>query len=578
MSTAIRLSIVICAALVISMSLALDQSPSAHAQSRSSHSLSSPSLDRPNKERRVALIVTNQAYTKEAGRLNEPHEDGKRIRQALIRTGFDAGDIEHHKDVDRPEFYRALRTYRRRLHKSRDAGEIPIGFFYYSGHGVALSEGDGAENYLLPVRPPIKSADDAESSAVSLSSVVNPLKRLRVTNFVVIDACRNVAFSPGAKGGTKGLVPPPSVASMMIVFATQPGNVAIDGPHFSTSLADQLSTSQLPAILALRRVRRYVLNQTGGKQMPWVRDGLLEDFYFLKPASAPKVPIGTNAPSPSPPLLAMKSAPALTQRERDLHQKALAPGHCAEDILCPDMVELPPGSFDIKSIDGSKRTITIARPFLVSRHEITFAQYDACAKGGGCASHEPSDNGLGRTARAVTNITWQQAMAYVHWLKDKTGKPYRLLTEAEWEYASRGGTRTSDDQDRPTHAQSGYVCVRAKKATVSLGLVRDGCDDGYVRQAPRVGRDEPNGFGLYDMAGGVSEWVRDCYSDEGSDLPEDASARNASPNCLRTLRGASWRAPSANISASLRRGRRSSFSTPTIGFRAAMDIDPRTDR
>src|SRR5262249_16336023 len=123
---------------------------------------------------------------------------------------------------------------------------------------------------------------------------------------------------------------------------------------------------------------------------------------------------------------------------------------------CPEMVVVPSGEFMMGSPDtekdhdyreGPRHKVTIGRPFLVSKYEVTFAEWDACYEAGGC-SFQASDQGWGRGKRPVFNVAWNDIQQYLKWLSTKTGMPYRLLTEAEWEYAARGITEASKPHPR----------------------------------------------------------------------------------------------------------------------------------
>ena len=134
-------------------------------------------------------------------------------------------------------------------------------------------------------------------------------------------------------------------------------------------------------------------------------------------------------------------------------ERALEPGasfrECAKD--CPEMIVVPAGEFMMGSHprprraasdnEGPQHKVTIARPFAVSKFDVTFADWDACVSVGGCP--QVSDSGFGRGTKPVINVTWDEAQQYVAWLSEMTGRPYRLLTEAEWEYAARAGTTTA---------------------------------------------------------------------------------------------------------------------------------------
>jgi formylglycine-generating enzyme required for sulfatase activity len=167
--------------------------------------------------------------------------------------------------------------------------------------------------------------------------------------------------------------------------------------------------------------------------------------------------------------------------------------------------------------------VTIAEPFRLGRFEVTFDEYDLFAAATG--REKPADEGWGRGRRPVINVSWEDGTAYVAWLARVTGEPYRLPSEAEWEYAARAGTsagawwqetapdaepcRFANGQDR-TLDESGFFTEATKKAYASQGLWEPlGCEDG-ARNTAEVGRYEPNPWHLHDMIGNVWERVADC--------------------------------------------------------------------
>lgn len=145
---------------------------------------------------------------------------------------------------------------------------------------------------------------------------------------------------------------------------------------------------------------------------------------------------------------------------------------------------------------GPRHVVKIDYVLAVGRFEVTFAEWDACVAAGGCR-RRPDDSGWGRGRQPVINVSWADAQEYAIWLVRRTGKPYRLLTEAEWEYAARAGSAV--------HYWWGNDAGHGEANCYDCGSRWDG------RQAAPVGRFSPNPFGLYDMHGNVLEWVEDCY-------------------------------------------------------------------
>ncbi len=222
-----------------------------------------------------------------------------------------------------------------------------------------------------------------------------------------------------------------------------------------------------------------------------------------------------------------KATGYLTAEERKslVAEAARKPGDEFRDCnKCPLMVVVPAGSFMMGSTaaeqqwtvgQGAERSrvdmenpqhqVTIWKRFAVGKYEVTFDEWDACFEDDGCNRYKPSDEGWGRGRRPVINVSWNDAEGYVAWLGRTTGKPYRLLTEAEWEYAARAGTTSLyswGDEITPQYANYG----------------------GSRGRTSEVGSYPANPWGLYDMHGNVWEWVEDCIYNRYVRAPVDGSA------------------------------------------------------
>ena len=230
---------------------------------------------------------------------------------------------------------------------------------------------------------------------------------------------------------------------------------------------------------------------------------------------------------------------------------------------CPEMVVVPAGSFMMGSPSGEQgrdadegpvHRVRISEPFAVGVYEVTFEEWEACRRGGGC-SHNPDDKGWGRGRRPVINVSWQDAQAYVRWLSRVTGKAYRLLSESEWEYVARAGTTG------PFHFGS----------TITTEQANYGSRGG--RTAP-VGSFPANAFGLHDVHGNVMERVEDCWHASYRGAPGDGSAWTRGGNCdARVLRGGSWYYGAQYLRSANRYELTAANRFSFAGFRVARTLD-----
>jgi formylglycine-generating enzyme required for sulfatase activity len=275
---------------------------------------------------------------------------------------------------------------------------------------------------------------------------------------------------------------------------------------------------------------------------------------------------------------------------------------------CPVMVVVPAGRFVMGATPTTKyeeneappHVVTITKPFAVSQFVVTNHEYAVFWKQRtdpdvhnrfGCHFGElPTLREDDRPQNPATCVSWADAVGYAAWLAAKTGKKYRLLSEAEWEYAARGGATTPYFWGTRPERACAYANVadESAKPIYTAMKLTVACDDGFPGFAP-VGRFRPNQFGLYDMIGNVWQWVEDCYNDNYVGAPTDGNpwmsvglreyhynpaTREWAPpvQCeVGTIRGGSWR--SIPLPVSTRYSYMLSFHERDVGFRVARTVE-----
>lgn len=288
--------------------------------------------------------------------------------------------------------------------------------------------------------------------------------------------------------------------------------------------------------------------------------------------------------------IATASLLCLTACSEDIAGQTMAISECEG---CPEMILVPAGSFKMgrdggepKRYDGPVRDITIAKDFYVSKYEVTYGQFEAFVAAtqhklvSGCNVFQNGkwgwadwanwrNPGLSKPPKKqdpVVCVSWNDATAYVAWLAAETGAPYRLLSEAEWEYAARDGFTGEfawDGKAEDGCDQANMFDAEGKADFPSAPWASAACDDGYPEVAP-VGSYKPNSNGLHDMLGNVWEWTQDCYvlpyPDDG---PRDGTSVEVPGECeRRTVRGGSWETRPSRLAPAFR-GR----DAPEAGFR-----------
>lgn len=250
-------------------------------------------------------------------------------------------------------------------------------------------------------------------------------------------------------------------------------------------------------------------------------------------------------------------------RNAEAEQKAIQAK--VEAMLTDHFVTIPAGSFAMGSESGGvdeKPVHKVTVPtFKMGKTEVTFELYDFCVQSTRCF-YVPSDEGWGRGNRPVINLSHQDITGqFLPWLNQLTGKNYRLPSEAEWEYAARGGTTTEyawgDNLNCPMARYDG--------GTASVCSAK-----GNNRGTAPVKSYQPNAFGLYDMHGNVWEWVEDCWNASYENAPSDGSAWTSGNCAVRVLRGGSWDYDESGSRSANRYYFSHKIRKPSYGFRLVL--------
>ena len=473
--------------LLMCLSLSLLATP-ARAQARSA--------DEP----RLALVIVNGGY-QSFDKLASTYADGDKIATALNATGFvdatGAGPVQVRRDLTRAAMLQAVADFREKL---AAAGPKAFGTLYFSGHGAAL--GSYGDVMLLPV----DAGRDVTAETATLTRAAltrNLLGSGARTMLIVLDMCRNVLAAPppsltqmianetgvdasavGELAGSKGLrrmVRAPATAiradqGYLVAFSTSADQFAFDDGIFSKVLAEEIRRPQQNIADALKRVSdRVALSSGKNFQKPTFDYGL------------------QGAP------------PCFISCDRSSNDRFYDCANCPWMRAIPAGVT-PFGSPRIEAGRGSDEAeqaqARIERPFAIGVYEVTIAEWNACVRDNACTK-------LGNWAKEnpnplipATDISYEDAQAFLAWLSVQSGRPYRLPTETEWEYASRGGAASAFPWgEEITPSQANYDHTARYR----------GSETAPYRGYPESVNGYPaNAFGLNPMKGNVWEWTSGC--------------------------------------------------------------------
>ncbi len=524
---------------------------------------------------RLALVIGNRDYA--TGALKNPVNDAEAISNALGGRGGLGFQVTLVKNLKRDDIGRTVEGFANRI---RPGDEVVV---FYAGHGLQVK----GVNYLPAVDARIQVESDVALNSLNLNQLLDRLDEAKAgVRLLLVDACRDNPYTRGFRSTARGLARVEGAPSGTLMhFATKPGGVADDGNGanglYTTHLLRHLRTPGLPVESMLKRVASDVRQASRGAQQPWTEGALEGEFYFAGAASA----VGAApVPAPAPQPAAAIPEPARTA-VAPLVFVPLAPatsgaGSVVKDCAdCPPLVVLPQGSFQMGSPtyekdrddgEGPLHEVRIGYRLAVGKYEVSRGEFGRfvqatsyrteAERGDGCFAWSSSDlkshaAGYWRQpgfkqddSHPVVCVSWNDTQAYLAWLNDRNpGRDYRLLSEAEWEYAARAGQGNRrypwgddlNDTQRCMYANGADRSAKEQGPGVS-GLAAANCSDGHANTAAGDAQ-RPNAFGLHHMHGNVQEWVQDLWHLNYTEAPIDGSAwLLAGEASRRVLRGGSW--------------------------------------
>lgn len=514
---------------------------------------------------RIALLIGNPVHPDADASESASTTNFQTVADRLAKIGFSVTKVE---GATRARMSEAIRDF---VNKTRPG---TAALFFFRGAMLRV----GQKNFLMPIdaQGPSEAEDGIELNAVEsdLSSHGAAIK------IIIVDAAESDGgdrYGPSPSRPAALELHEGTLAIINTGLDKSTGSAGGQSPAgglddvFLDELLKQTAVPNVTVEQAFAKTRVAVARATAGRQVPSVSSSLLNDFYFSQqdappatpaapPASPPPAAPASPPPAPKPPPPAPKMAEAPPEPAKPA-SAAPAPGETFKDCeSCPEMVVVPPGEFTMGATDTDyekpPHKVTIAKPFAIGRHEVTFAQWDACAAAKACKA-DIDDHGFGRAQQPVIDVSWDEAQAFLKWLSAQSNKAYRLPSEAEWEYAARAGSRS---------AYSWGPAVGSGKANCS------DCSPTPPLATLAVGSFRPNAFGLYDTAGNAAEFVDDCWNATYKGAPADGSAWRKGDCQLRVLRGGAFgtKANAARSSARFRYDRDVRYYTN--GFRVARDL------
>ena len=551
-------------------------------------------LASPN-ERRVALVIGNAAYQYTAP-LQNPLNDAQDMARVLTDLQFQVilttnATLETMAD--------AIFEFGERL---KGGG---VGLLYYSGHGLQVK----GENYLIPIDANVMREDDIKRKTINAQDILDKMDEAKShLNLVFLDACRNNPFPRRVRAVSRGLAGMHAPTGTLLIFATNPDNVAQDGTGrngaYTKHLLHYITQPGLEVGMLLRRVRTAVKDETGGQQVPWENGSIEGEFYFNGMRGVPPVTSLVSSPPLSSPATGPQVAVGVAPQQSQTPPATMVGHERAAMVLVPagefsmgsnkeEIDRLLQGRTDVKREvfnDEIPRHRVSLDGFYIDTYEVTNAHFQQFVQATGHRTQAEREGAgyvnKGATFALVTGATWrapqgpgsslasleqhpvvqvsqEDAKAYCSW----AGK--RLPTEAEWEKAARG----TDGQLYPWGHQFDGTRANFCDTNCQTTLQDRAANDGARYTAPvgsYAGGKSP--YGVYDMTGNVWEWVADWHDENYYKSSPARNPQGPASGDQAVLRGGGW----GNIALSVRTSNRSR-SAPAhryddIGFRCAKTL------
>jgi formylglycine-generating enzyme required for sulfatase activity len=494
-------------------------------------------------ETRVALVIGNGSYKNSP--LKNPVNDARDMAVKLRGLGFTV--IERNNLVVK-QIGSTLREFRSKL----TPGSVAL--VYYAGHGLQIK----GDNYFPTVDADITGEEDVPNQSLAMKQIMDVLGDAKTRlNLVFLDACRNNPYSRSFRSGSDGLSKVNAPTGTLISFATRPGSVAADGVGrnglYTGALLEAMDNRGQPIEQVLKRVVTSVKAGSRNQQEPWMEGSIEGEFCFGNCTTVAQVGVSDDRalwdsvkdsrdvndlnaymrkfPQGLFSEIASNRIKSIGQTSSVVASAPTRPAQAGslfkdcED--CPEMVEIPAGTFLMgskadpfaasqPSADEQPQHSVSIKSFAMGKYEVTQEQWFSVM------GTMPS-NFKGRNL-PVENVSWDDAQEFVNRLSRKTGKNYRLPSEAEWEYSARAGSQT------------GYSFAENENELRRFAWLRGNSDN----TTHPVGEKLPNSFGLHDMIGNVWEWTQDCWNVNYLGAPSDGSAWTNGSCLRRVLRGGSW--------------------------------------